>query len=81
MSIAGNDALISYDRQHPTCNRYNETGCQQQDCPRRKRVGPPSTIQSNSTWADIVSRRAQDTKFDIFQTGDSGNARHLVGGV
>jgi hypothetical protein len=61
MAIAGNDALISYDGQPPTCYRCNETGHQQQDCPRRKRVGPPANDAANSTWADIVAHNTKET--------------------
>jgi hypothetical protein len=49
MAIAGYDTLISYDGQPPTCYRRNETGHQQQDCPRRKRVSLPVTVVVNST--------------------------------
>jgi len=65
MAIAGNDALISYDGQPPTCYRCNETGHQQQDCPRRKRVGLPATAAAISTWADIVAHNTNDTHPDI----------------
>ena len=49
--IAGNDALISYDGQPPPCYRCNETGHQQIDCPRKKRLDH-LTINRKSTWAD-----------------------------
>lgn len=62
MSIAGNNALISYDGQPLTCYKCNETGHLQQDCPRRKRVGPPATVVSNSTWADIVAHSTKNTQ-------------------
>ena len=62
MSIAGNNALISYDGQPLTCYKCNETGHLQQDCPRRKRVGPPATVVSNSTWADVVAHSTKNTQ-------------------
>jgi hypothetical protein len=62
MSIAGNDVLISYDRQPLTCYKCNETGHLQQDCPRRKRVGPPATVVSNPTWAHIVAHSTKVTQ-------------------
>jgi hypothetical protein len=65
MAIAGNDAFISYDGQPPTCYRCNETGHQQQDCPRRKRVGLRATAAEISTWADIVVYNTNDTHPDI----------------
>jgi len=40
LTIASNDALISYDGQPPTCFHCNEPGHQQVDCPRRKRLEP-----------------------------------------
>jgi hypothetical protein len=61
MAIAGNDAIISYDVQPPTCYRCNETGHQQQDCPRRRSVGLPVTVVANSTWADIIAQDTNDT--------------------
>jgi len=33
MSVAGNDIMISYDGQSPTCYRCNETGHLQSECP------------------------------------------------
>ena len=60
MSIAGNDVLITYDGQPPTCSRCNETGHRQLDCPRRKRLGPINTIQHHQTWADIVNNKPQE---------------------
>lgn len=60
MSIAGNDELISYDGQPPTCYRCNETRSPQLDCPRRKRLIPINTIQPRQTWADIVNNKPQE---------------------
>ena len=59
MSIVGKDAIISYDGQPPTCYRCNETGHQQLECPRRKRLGLTNTTQPTQTWADIVSNKTQ----------------------
>jgi len=59
LTIAGNNALISYDGQPPTCYRCNEPG-HQAECPRRKRLDPP-THGMQSTWADIVSNATRDT--------------------
>ena len=41
MLIAGNDALISHDKQPQTRYRCNEVGHQRQDCPRGKRSPLP----------------------------------------
>ena len=60
MSIAGNDVLISYAGQPQTCYRCNETGHQRQDCPRGKRLGPPSNMQPTHPWADVVSSKPQE---------------------
>jgi len=60
LTIAGNDALISYDGQPPTCYRCNEPGHQQTDCPRCKRLDPP-THGLKSTWADIVSNATRNS--------------------
>jgi len=64
LTIAGNDALISYDGQPPTFYRCNEPGHQQVDCPRRKRLDPP-TYGLGSTWADIVSNAIRDSNQNI----------------
>jgi len=61
LAIAGNDALISYEGQPQTCYRCNETGHQQIDCPRKKRLDPSST-ERRTTWADIVSNTTSDTQ-------------------
>jgi hypothetical protein len=61
MAIAGYDVLISYDGQPTTCYRCNETRQQQQDFPRRKRVGLPVTVAANPTWADIIAHDTNDT--------------------
>ena len=45
MSIAGNDAIISYDGQAPKCYKCNEIGHQQTDSPRRKRMGHNNITQ------------------------------------
>ena len=58
ISIAGNNALISYDGQPATCYRCNEIGHMQIDCPRKKRLDPP-TIVRKSNWADIASQATQ----------------------
>ena len=53
--IAGNDALLSYDGQSPTCCRCNAVGHNGQDCPRGR---PPSSTQAlphKNTWAEIVT--------------------------
>jgi len=50
MSIAENDAIISYDGQPPTCYRCNETGHQHLECPRRKRLGLNNSTQPTQTW-------------------------------
>ena len=60
LTIAGNNTLISYDGQPPTCYRRNEPGHQQAEYPRRKRLDPP-THDMQSTWADIVSNATRDT--------------------
>ena len=41
LTIAGNNALISYDGQPSTCYRCNEPGHRQAECPPRKRLEPP----------------------------------------
>jgi len=61
LTIAGNDALISYDGQPPTCYRCNEPGHQQVDCLRRKLLDPP-IYERKSTWADIVSNATRDSQ-------------------
>jgi len=63
--IAGNDALISYDGQPPTCYRRNETGHQQIECPRRKPLDPTVIDRLHSTWAGIVSNMLQAVQPDI----------------
>jgi len=60
LTIAGNDVMMTYDGQPPTCFRCNEPGHQKIDCPRRQRLAPPSLGQ-RSTWADIVSNTIRDT--------------------
>jgi hypothetical protein len=60
-AIAGSDALISYEGQPQTCCRCNETGHQQIDCPRKKRLGPSST-ERRTTWADVVSNTTSETQ-------------------
>ena len=59
MSIAGNDVLISYDGQPPTCYRCNDPGRVQIECPRRKRLDKVAS-DTRSTWADIVSNNTRD---------------------
>jgi len=73
MSIAGNDAIISYDGQPPTCYRCNETGHQQLECPRRKRLGLNSTTQPTPTWADIVSNKTQEQHYNTYAVQNSPN--------
>ena len=60
MSIAGNDATISYDEQPPTHYRCNEIGHQQIECPRRKRLGLNNINQPSKTWADLVSNKTPE---------------------
>jgi len=60
MTIAGNDPLLSYDGQHQTCYKCNETGHQRQDCPRGRRILPQSIAQTSNTWADMVSNTTQE---------------------
>jgi len=64
LATVGNDALISYDGQPPTCYRCNVPGHQQVDCPRRKRFDPP-TYGLRSTWADIFSNATWDSHQNI----------------
>jgi len=71
LTIAGNNALISYDGQPPTCYRCNEPGHQQAECPRRKRLDLP-THGMQSTWDDIVSNATRDTH-QIMPTRQSDN--------
>jgi hypothetical protein len=80
MTIAGNDALISYDGQPPTCYRFNETGHQQQDCPRRKRVVLPATAAAILTLADIVAHNTNDT-YPAITKQTKKDTRYLFGGV
>jgi len=65
ISIAANDALISYDGQPSTCYRCNETGNQQIECPRRKRLDLPFIDRLHSTMAYIVSNTAQAVQPDM----------------
>jgi len=44
ISTVGNNALISYDGQPATCYRCNETGHMKIDCPRKKRLDPPTIV-------------------------------------
>jgi hypothetical protein len=67
MTIAGNRVLVSYEGQPSTYYGRNETGHQYQDCPRRKRVVPPDTVPSTSTWEVIVSQNTKDTHSDMSQ--------------
>jgi len=60
LTIAGNDVMIAYDGQPPTCYRCNEPGHQKIDCPWRQLLAPPSPGQ-RSTWAYIVSNTTWDT--------------------
>ena len=62
VAIAGNDALISYDGQPQTCYKCNCTGHQRQDCPRGRRILPPSIAQTSNNWAEIVSNTTQEKK-------------------
>ena len=62
MTIAGNDALLSYDGQPPTCYKCNQTGHQRQDCPRGRRILPHNITQESNTWADIVSNTTQEKR-------------------
>jgi len=60
LTIVGNDVMITYYGQPPTCYRCNEPGHQKIDCPQRQRLAPRSLGQ-RSTWADIVSNTTRDT--------------------
>ena len=60
MSIAGNDAIISYDGQPPTCYRCNEKGHQQLECPGIKRLGLNNSTRPTQTWTDIESNKTQE---------------------
>jgi len=62
MTIAGYDALLSYDGQTQTCYKCNETGHQRQDCPRGRRILPQSLVQTSNTWVDIVSNTTQEER-------------------
>ena len=72
-SIAGNDAIISYDGQPPTCYRCNETGHEQLECPRRKRLGLNNITQPTPTWADIVSNKTQEQLYNTSAVQKSPN--------
>jgi len=65
ISTAGSDALISYDGQAPTWYRCNETGLQQIEFPRMKRLDIPVIDRLHSTCADIVSNKSQAVQPDM----------------
>jgi len=72
LSIAGNDTIITYDGQPPTCFKCNETGHQQIDCPRRNRLTLPANDRRSVSWADMVANTSRSEMPDMSACRSNG---------
>jgi hypothetical protein len=72
LSIAGSDTIITYDAHPPTCFKCNDTGHQQIDCPRRKRLTLPANDRRSVSWADMVANTSRSETPDMSACRSNG---------
>jgi hypothetical protein len=65
LSVAGNDTIITYYGQPPTCFRFNETRHKQIDCPRRDRLTLLANDRRSVSWADMVANTSRSEMPDM----------------
>ena len=72
LSIAGSDTIITYDAHPPTCFKCNDTGHQEIDCPRRKRLTLPANDRRSVSWADMVVNTSRSETPDMSACRSNG---------
>ena len=66
MTMAGNRVLISYECQPTTCYGCNKIGRQYHECPKRRQINA-QIIQSQTSWAEVVTQRTTQTQNESTQ--------------
>ena len=62
LAIAGNNTIINYEGQPPTCFRCSESGHLQIECPRKNRQALLENSMRPMSWADMVANTSRPGK-------------------